>query len=152
MFCISIFIAVASGSLYHFGRKSTPGNANPAVALLATYVLATGLTALLLIFVPARGRLLAELGRLNWRSYALAISIVGLVVAFLLVYRSGWNIGLAVVLVNVEASLVLIPMALFHFTDRLGWRNLLGILVCLVGLVMLNWERKGAGICRFCIG
>jgi drug/metabolite transporter (DMT)-like permease len=141
MFYVSILIAVASSSLYHFSQKSTPGNANPAVALLATYVVATGLTLLLLVFIPARGVLLSELGRLNWASYVLALSIVGLEVGFLLVYRSGWNIGLAAVLVNVAASLVLVPVAIFYFKDRLGWINLLGILVCLAGLVMLNWER-----------
>ena len=39
------------------------------------------------------------------------------------------------------ASLVLVPIAVFFFKDRLGWVNLLGVLVCLAGLVMLNWER-----------
>ena len=141
LFYLSIFIAIASSSLYHFSQKSTPGNANPAVALLATYIVATGLTLVLLIFMPAKGGLLAELARLNWASYVLAISIVGLEVGFLLVYRSGWNIGLAAVLVNVAASLVLVPIAVFFFKDRLGWVNLLGVLVCLAGLVMLNWER-----------
>jgi len=141
MFYLSIFIAIASTSLYHFSQKSTPANANPAVALLATYIMAAGLTLVLLLFIPARGGLWAELGRLNWASYVLALSIVGLEVGFLLVYRSGWNIGLAAVLVNVAASLVLVPVALFYFKDRLGWINLLGVLVCLAGLVMLNWER-----------
>jgi drug/metabolite transporter (DMT)-like permease len=141
MFYISIFIAIASTSLYHFSQKSTPGNANPAVALLATYIVAAGLTLLLLIFIPAKDGILPELRRLNWASYVLALSIVGLEVGFLLVYRSGWNVGLAAVLVNVAASLVLVPIATFYFKDRLGWINLLGILVCLAGLVMLNWER-----------
>jgi drug/metabolite transporter (DMT)-like permease len=141
MFYISMLVAVASSSLYHFSQKSTPGNANPAIALLTTYVVAIGLTLLMLFFMPVRGGFLAELGRLNWASYVLALSIVGLEVGFLLVYRSGWNIGLAAVLVNVAASLVLVPVAVFYFKDRLGWINLLGILVCLVGLVMLNWKR-----------
>ena len=141
MFYISILITIASSALYHFSQKSTPGNANPAVALLATYVVAIALTCGLMLFVPPQGGLMIELRRLNWASYALALSIVGLEVGFLLVYRSGWNIGLAAVLVNVVASLVLVPVALLYFKDRLGWINLLGIVVCLAGLVMLNWER-----------
>jgi hypothetical protein len=92
MFYISICIAIASSSLYHFSQKSTPGSANPAVALLATYVVAIGLTLLLLIFVPAQGRPLAPLGRLNWVRYVLALSTVGLEAGFLLVYRSGCRV------------------------------------------------------------
>ena len=141
MFCISILMAIASSSPYHFSQKSTLGNANPAIALLGTYIVATGLTLALLIFVPVQGGLLAELRRLNWASYVLALSIVGLEVGFLLVYRSGWNIGLAAVLVNVAASLVLVPVAVFDFKDRPGWINLVGILACLLGLVMINWKR-----------
>jgi len=46
---------------------------------------------------------LAEVRQLNWASYLLAFSIVGLEVGFLLVYRSGWNLGIAAVLVTTVA-------------------------------------------------
>jgi multidrug transporter EmrE-like cation transporter len=45
------------------------------------------------------------------------------------------------VLVNVVASLILVPAAIFIFKDKISWVNILGILVCLAGLVMLNWKR-----------
>jgi multidrug transporter EmrE-like cation transporter len=45
------------------------------------------------------------------------------------------------VLVNVVASLILVPVAIFVFKDKISWVNILGILVCLAGLVMLNWKR-----------
>lgn len=141
MFYLSITLAILSSALYHFTQKSTPTNANPAVALLVTYAVSMLLTLLLLFFLPVRGGIFAELGRLNWASYLLAFAIVGLEVGFLLVYRSGWSIGLAAVLVNVVASLMLVPVALLYFRDRLSLVNIAGILVCLVGLVMLNWKR-----------
>jgi hypothetical protein len=50
-------------------------------------------------------------------------------------------LGIAAVLVNVVASLILVPVAIFVFKDKLNWVNIVGILVCLVGLVMLNWKR-----------
>ncbi len=141
MFYASISLAILSSVLYHFSQKSTPAEANPAVALLVTYAVAIGLSVSLLFFIPAKGGLFAEVSRLNWASYLLALSIVGLEVGFLLVYRSGWSIGLAAVLVNVVASLILVPIAVLYFKDRLTWVNLAGILICLVGLVMLNWKR-----------
>jgi multidrug transporter EmrE-like cation transporter len=45
------------------------------------------------------------------------------------------------VLTNVAASLILVPVAIFVFKDKLTLINILGILVCLAGLVMLNWKR-----------
>jgi hypothetical protein len=141
MIYISIAITIFSSVLYHFSQKSTPRDANPAVALLATYAVAMALTFCLLYFIPAKRGFLSELGTLNWASYLLALSIVGLEIGFLLVYRSGWSIGLAAVLVNVVASLILVPVAILYFRDQLGWVNLVGILVCLVGLVLLNCRR-----------
>jgi multidrug transporter EmrE-like cation transporter len=81
------------------------------------------------------------LKQLNWASFLLAIAIVGIEFGFLLVYRTGWNLGIAAVLVNAAASLILVPVAILVFDDRISPVNVLGILVCLAGLVMLNWRR-----------
>jgi drug/metabolite transporter (DMT)-like permease len=141
LFYFSITLAVASSALYHFSQKSTPTNVNPAVSIMVTYAVAFCLTLILLFFIPTKIGFLAELRQLNWASYLLAFSVVGLEVGFLLVYRAGWNVGIAAVLVNVVASLLLVPVALFVFNQKLSLVNIIGILVCLAGLVMLNWRR-----------
>jgi drug/metabolite transporter (DMT)-like permease len=141
MYYVSIAIAILSTALYHVSQKLTPRGVNPPVALMLTYSVAIVLTAFLLYFMPAKKGIIAEVRRLNWASFLLAVSIVGLEVGFLLVYRAGWNIGLAAVIVNVTASLILLPVALFVFKDKLNWINLVGVVTCLVGLVMLNWRR-----------
>ncbi len=137
----SIMLAVCSTPLYHFSQKQIPAGVNPVVSVIVTYVLSLILCFLLLYFLPRKDGILQAVKQLNWASYVLALPLVGLEVGFLLVYRSGWNIGLAAVLVNVAASLILIPVALLVFKDELSWVNILGILVCLAGLVMLNWKR-----------
>jgi len=141
LFYFSISLAIASSALYHFSQKGTPANVNPAVAILVSYVVAFFLTLSLLFFLPAKNGIIAEVRQLNWASYLLAFSIVGLEVGFLLVYRAGWNIGIAAMLVNVVASLILVPVAIFLFKEKLSLVNVIGILVCLAGLVMLNWKR-----------
>jgi drug/metabolite transporter (DMT)-like permease len=141
LFHISITLAILSSALYHFSQKQIPAQANPAVSVIVTYVVALLLCLALLYFVPPQGGLMASIKSLNWWTYLLALSIVGLETGFLLVYRSGWNIGLAAVLVNVAASLILVPVALLYFKDKLSWINLAGILVCLIGLFMLTWKR-----------
>lgn len=137
----SIILAIASSALYHFTQKQIPAGANATVSVIVTYLCALALTTLLLYFWPPTNGLAAAVKGLNWASYALAFSLVGLEIGFLLVYRAGWNIGLAAVLVNVAASLVLVPIAVLVFKERLALVNVVGIMVCLVGLVLLNWDR-----------
>jgi multidrug transporter EmrE-like cation transporter len=141
LFYFSITLAICSSALYHFVAKSTPSNVNFTVCLLVTYAVAFVVVLLTFIFFPIKNGLTVELKHLNWASIGLAIAIVGIEFGFLLTYRSGWNLGIAAVLTNVVASLILVPVAIFIFKDKISWVNILGILVCLAGLVMLNWKR-----------
>ncbi|HNO94906.1 MAG TPA: EamA family transporter, partial [Anaerolineales bacterium] len=140
LFYFSITLAICSSALYHFVAKSTPANINFTVSLLVTYGVAFLVTLLTFFFFPTKN-VAAEFRNLNWASIGLAIAIVGIEFGFLLTYRAGWNLGIAAVLVNVIASLILVPVAIFVFKDKISWVNIAGILVCLAGLVMLNWKR-----------
>ena len=141
LFYFSITLAIISSAFYHFVAKSTPSNVNFTVSLLVTYAIAFVVTLFGFIFLPARNGVIAELRQLNWASVGLAIGVVGIEFGFLLMYRSGWHLGIAAVIVTVTASLILVPVAIFVFKDKISWVNVLGILVCLAGLVMLNWKR-----------
>ncbi len=141
LFYFSITLAICSSALYHFVAKSTPSNVNFTVSLLVTYAVAFVVTLFGFLFFPATEGIAVELKKLNWASIGLAVAVVGIEFGFLLVYRSGWNLGIAAVVTNVVASLLLIPVAIFLFKDKISLVNIAGILVCLAGLVMLNWKR-----------
>lgn len=141
LFYFSITLAIFSSALYHFVAKSTPANVNFPVSLMMTYAAALVVTWITALLFPADNRFAAELKNLNWASFLLGVAIVGIEFGFLLTYRAGWNLGIAAVLTNVIASLILVPVAIFVFKDKLSWINILGIFVCLAGLVMLNWKR-----------
>jgi len=141
LYYFSISLAILSSALYHFSAKSTPSNVNFTISLIVTYAVALVITALTIFFFPVRNGVAFELEQLNWASFLLAIAIVGIEFGFLLTYRSGWNLGIAAVLVNVVASLILLPVAIFFFKDKISWVNIAGIFVCLAGLIMLNWKR-----------
>ncbi len=141
LFYFSITLAICSSALYHFVAKSTPADVNFSVSLIVTYAVALGVTLIAALLFPADKGFAAELKNLNWASFLLAIAIVGIEFGFLLTYRAGWNLGIAAVLVNVVASLILLPVAIIFFKDKISWVNIVGIFVCLAGLVMLNWKR-----------
>ena len=140
LFYFSIILAICSSALYHFTAKSTPANVNFTVSLLVTYGAAFIVTLFTFFFFPVQNGVAAELKKLNWASVGLAVAVVGIEFGFLLVYRSGWNLGIAAVLTNVVASLILLPVAIIVFKDKISWVNIVGIFVCLAGLVMLNWK------------
>jgi drug/metabolite transporter (DMT)-like permease len=141
LFYFSITLAICSSAFYHFSAKSTPSNVNFTVSLLVTYAVAFLATLLTFYFFPAPNGIIVELKKLNWASITLAIAIVGIEFGFLLVYRAGWNLGIAAVMTNVVASLILLPVAIFFFKDKISWVNIVGIFICLAGLIMLNWKR-----------
>ena len=140
LFYFSITLAIASSALYHFVAKSTPANVNFTVSLLVTYGVAFVATLFTFFFFPTSS-VVSELKQLNWASVGLAVAVMGIEFGYLLMYRAGWNLGIAAVLVTVLASLILVPVAVFVFKYQLSWVNIAGILVCLAGLVMLNWKR-----------
>jgi multidrug transporter EmrE-like cation transporter len=141
LFYFSIILAICSSALYHFTAKSTPANVNFTISLLVTYGTAFIVTVFTFVFFPVHNGVASELKKLNWASIGLAVAVVGIEFGFLLCYRAGWNLGIAAVLTNVVASLILLPVAIFIFKDKISWVNIVGIFVCLAGLVMLNWKR-----------
>lgn len=141
LFYFSISLAILSTLIYHLTQKLTPTGANPALALIVTYSVSLLLCFGLLIFFPLPTGLWAAVQQLNWASFGLAFALVGLEVGFLLAYRAGWNISLAAIFVNVAGTLLLIPVGLLFFKEKLSPVNLLGVVLCIIGLLMVNWKR-----------
>ena len=139
LYYFSVGLAILSNILYHLCQKLTPNDANPALALTVTY-LVSALTCLVLLLAlfPLKTSLRQALGQLNWASLALGISVVGLELGFLLAYRAGWNISLVANVVNTVVALSLIPIGLIFFKEKLSLVNAAGIVLCLLGLVMIN--------------
>lgn len=140
MLIFSAALAIVASTLYHVFQKSTPVDVNPAISLLVTYGTAALGTLLLFFFYPPQS-LSVDFGRLNWASVALGLSIVGLELGILLAYRYGWQISLLGVVVHIAAALVLLPVGVLLFKEKLTPLNLLGILLCLAGLILVNWRR-----------
>ncbi|MBI2330736.1 MAG: hypothetical protein HYU84_00900 [Chloroflexi bacterium] len=126
LFYFSITLAIASSAFYHFVAKSTPANVNFTVSLLVTYGVAFTLTLFTFFFFPTKS-VMGELKLLNWASIGLAVAVMGIEFGYLLMYRAGWNLGIAAVLVTVLASLILMPVAIFVFKDKISWVNILSL-------------------------
>ena len=141
LFYFSISLTIGASMLYHFSQKQIPAGVNPIVSVILTYALSLLLCIGLLFFEWPKDGVWHAFRQLNWASYVLALSLIGLELGFLLAYRAGWDLGLAAVVVNVAASLMLIPVSIFLFRSHISRIIIAGIFVCLIGLIMLNWKR-----------
>jgi uncharacterized membrane protein len=138
LFYFSISLVIASTALYHIFQKATSKTVNPLLALTVTFGLAAVLCFVLSPLYPQAGRLTDSIRQLNWASFALAFAVVGIDTGFLLAYRAGWNISIGAIVSNATVTLVLLPIGLLFFREKLSLVNILGIAACIIGLVMIN--------------
>ncbi len=140
LYYFAIFLVVVANVFYHISQKSTPADVHPLFSLTVTYLTAAVFTLILLPFFPLQEGVVASFKKLNWASFSLGIAIVGLELGFLLAYRAGWNISLAQFFTTVIVTLVLIPIGLLFFQEKLTLVNVVGILFCLGGFVMISMK------------
>jgi drug/metabolite transporter (DMT)-like permease len=138
LFFGAIALVVVSYVAYHIFQKATPATVNPMVALAVTYGVSLLVCLVLLPFFPSPEGAAASLTRVNWASVGLGAALVGLELGFLLAYRAGWQISLAGLVANVMVSLLLLPVGLILLREKLSWINLLGIAVCLAGMILVS--------------
>ena len=133
---LSVAIACTVG--YHLVLKLTPAGVNPLLSLLVTYALVTVLFGTLLLVSPGGFEWRQETRQLNWTAIALAVAIVGLDLAFLFVYRSGFEVSLGALVTQSSAAMLLLVVGVAVFREKISLANVAGVVLCLVGLWLVN--------------
>ncbi len=140
MYLFTILLAIIGTLLYHIFQKITPADVHPMVALVMTYATSTVLSFLLIPVFPMSTSLIEMIKKVNWVSISLGIAIVGVEVGYLLAYREGWKISLGAIVSNVAVAVLLIPIGILLFREKISTVNYVGIVLCMLGLVMANWR------------
>jgi len=137
VFWLSAGTVVAASVGYHLSQKAIPQAANPMLSLIITFLTAIVATLLILPFFPGNTPILRELGKLNWASVAVGLTIVCVDVGYLLMYRSGWAISLGSVFSNALVALILLPVGAVIFREKLAFSNYVGVVLTLVGIYLV---------------
>ncbi len=134
----AIALVLLGNVAYHLGLRVIPRGANPAVATLAAYLVATVATAATLPFL-ARGVPLGPAWRtLNWSTVVVGVAIVGIEMGYLLAYRAGWTLGTASVTANVSLAVVLLGIGTLAFREPWSPARAIGVGFCVIGLWLVN--------------
>ena len=136
-FYLPFVIAVGGMLLYHLSQKSIPKEMNPFHATAIAYLMGIVVCAVLGFTYSADRSIVNSLKTSNWAVLGMGVGAAVIEVGFMLAYRMGWRISLTAVATNVAATVVLIPIGLFVFREHLSMRNILGIIFCVLGLLLV---------------
>ena len=134
-------IAIASVVTYQLGMKTIPQGLNPISALVTIFA-----TALICTIIAAR--LLPvdspnwSFAEFSWRPVFVGIAIVGIELGYLLMYRSGWHLAAAPLVVMGSAAVILTPIGFLVFRQPWSLRYVFGLAICLYGLYLLSPQEQ----------
>lgn len=134
-----VLLILGSNIAYNLMTKSTPAQVNPFASLTVTYLVAAVFSFILLLF-SSSGHPLADFREVNWTGIVLGMAIVGLELGYICLYRAGWNISVGSLVANVLLAACLLVIGLVVFKEAVGVKQMLGIAICLCGLVLINMK------------
>ena len=130
-------IAEASGILRKENEIDVLYLANGASGSL-TYLIGAAASLVLYFVLGSDGNLLKEYGKLNWAPFVLGIVIVGLEAGWIYAYKAGWQVSTGFIVQSAFLAMSLLLVGYFIFREALTWNKVVGVAICLVGLIFIN--------------
>ena len=132
-----LLVVVGANTIYNISTKSTPSDVNAFASLATSYFIAM-LGSVVMFFITSDSKnLLVEVSKTNWSALALGIAIVGLEFGYICIYRAGWKIGVASLVANISLACVLLLVGLFVYKEVITLKQLLGMGICAIGLMLI---------------
>ncbi len=121
-------LVILSNVFYQICAKSVPESMNPFASLTITYLVGAAASVVFYFL----------LGRGTGSGIVLGIDIVGLEVGYIYAYKAGWPVSTAQIVQAAVLACILIFVGYGLYKEAITWNKLLGIVVCLVGLGLIN--------------
>jgi uncharacterized membrane protein len=137
-FYLPLALAVGGNVLYHLSQKSMPKSVNPLFVITLAYLVGILVCLLYSLVYPNDKSFMDTWRESNWAVYAMGVGAVIIEVGFLLAYRAGWNISTAAVACSTAVTLLLVPIGVVAFKEHLSVRNVIGLLLCMLGLILVT--------------
>ena len=133
-----LLLVVLSSVGYQVGLKEVSDVGDPMASLMVTY-LAASVVSFVIYFFQSLGKESFFRGVLtvNASAIGLGLSIVGIEVGTLFMYRAGWAVNVAFVVANslIVAALMLTGFLLYK--EKLTLRQLIGVGISLAGILCI---------------
>lgn len=136
-FYFPLALAVGGMLFYHLAQKSIPNGINPFYAMIIAYAFGIIVLAVCALAIPDNKSFGNSIMECNWAVFVVGAAAASIELGFLLAYRSGWRISVAAVATNVAVTLLLVPIGIVIFKDHLSPRNIVGLIFCVLGLILV---------------
>ena len=135
-----IALVVISNTVYQICAKSVPESMHPLASLTVTYIIGAIVSFVLYVVLSKGGSIVQEYKKLNWAPFVLGLVIVGLEVGWIYAYKAGWQVSTAQIVQAAVLAVLLIFVGFFLYKEALTWNKILGVIICLVGLGLVNMK------------
>lgn len=115
-----------------------PGSINPLASVGITHITGAVLAFLLYFLTSPVKNLATEYSYLNWTPFVLGLSIVGLEIGNIYMYKVGWNISIGSLVSNIALAVILIIIGVMLYKEVITIEKIIGIALCLGGLILIN--------------
>lgn len=132
-----IALVLVSNTFYQICTKGVPSSVSPFASLTITYAVGM-VVAAVMHYATYRSSIIKEITNVNWTSYILGVVIVGLEVGWIYAYKAGWQVSTGNIVSSALLAVILIFVGLFLYKEQISWNKIVGIAICLVGLVFIN--------------
>lgn len=133
-------LVVLSNTFYQICAKSVPDKMNPLASLTITYLVGAVVSFVMYCIVNKKVNIIEEYKLVNWAPFVLGIVIVGLEVGYIYTYKAGWPVSTAQIVQAAILAVILIVVGYLLYKEAITWNKIAGILVCLLGLGLINWK------------
>jgi hypothetical protein len=133
-----LLLTVSGGVLYHVAAKSIPKSIDAPLVLVVAYATALAASIGAYALLPSAGASVAPVRA--WHPAVVGVGLGAFLIelGYVLTYRAAWPISTASVLTNGLVAVLLVPVGIGVFGEKLSIVNGVGILLCLTGLALLR--------------
>lgn len=134
-------LVVLSNVIYQICAKSVPAGMNPFASLTISYSIGAIASLVLYFVLNKNANIVQEYKQANWAPFVMGIVIVGLEVGYIYAFKAGWQVSVAQIVQASVLAVILIFVGYLLYKEALTWNKIVGIIVCLCGLVLINWKK-----------
>lgn len=131
-------LVILSNVFYQICTKSVPQDMNPFASVTVTYIVGAVASLILFFAFGEDKNVVRELSKLNWAPFVLGLVIVGLEAGWIYAYKAGWQVSVGFIVQSSVLAVILLAVGYFAYHEALTWNKIVGVVVCLIGLVFLN--------------
>ncbi|HHW30118.1 MAG TPA: EamA family transporter [Clostridiaceae bacterium] len=135
-----IALVILSNVIYQICAKSVPNSMNPLASLTITYTVSAVISLILFFLLNKDLSIISEFKKINWAPFAFGIVLVGLEIGWIYAYRAGWQVSTAQIVQSAFLAVALIFVGTLLYKEILSWNKIVGVVICLIGLVFINYE------------